>query len=231
MKPIYTTVMGERYLLTSDRDASPLGLNCPTVILSPSVTQDFKIELSANTEGCVGNYHAAAISAAAFLIEKRGLPLDEIIFESPCCDITVSTQKSGHYSIKTNKCKFLFTKPVEIQGAEVDFSDILISGNLFRCIRCESLDFFDDRIARALTHAEKQIPSAVILLPLDNDISALKYYTGYTVPSPSALLCRVAGAYAAFVFSGHAIRNFSDAYGQYSVTEESITLKCGVLFD
>lgn len=128
MKNTRISVMGQMFTLISVFEPKEYGEFVRTkndkeitVLLHPSKIADFTVTIP-ETFGCAHSlYIEATVAAAAFLVNYRGLPLDEITFESGGQKIEVFHTGSDDFVVNVRKCKCLFTKhKIDVSGCEIE---------------------------------------------------------------------------------------------------------------
>jgi hypothetical protein len=92
------------------------------VFITPSLKEDFKIEAYKNSKPLL-EYYSSAVSAAAYLTEKMGLPLPDMSFEAPNGKIEIINTGSGVFTAQAEKCKLLFSKFEEVRGCAIEYFD------------------------------------------------------------------------------------------------------------
>ncbi len=167
-------IFNEEYFLfsVSENDAkngyaSPLLGN--TVILSPSLCADIRVDAYSSTNRSFCEHYAAALCAAAFIILKRGLPLGSLITETPNGNIEIFNTGRGVFSVNIIKCKVLYTKTVEIMGCDLSFYDVDL-GFPVRAIPTSSLDGFDVNAIPLCLLFGNRLPCAVVVYEMVGDV-------------------------------------------------------------
>ena len=210
MNPTQINLLGDGYFLFSLKDADEeyervrvRGEN--TVHLLPSLTADFAVR-SYSKNGMKKSYDpAAAVAAAAFLIEKRGLPLDEIAFDTPCGILKISYTDNGMFAFTTDKCKVLFTESTEIFGTQIEYSDVLV-GCVVRAVKTKCIKTADAKMLLPLLSVGRYMPSALIFCSVCGEKLEVLPYTDYNPIAPTLPQLYSAGA---FLWSAVAERCFS----------------------
>lgn len=221
----------EMHLFSLKDDKEWQGNTSRAVLLLPSLTADFKISTDKENSDC----YAAALSAAAFLIEKRGLPLSDILFETPHGNIQVFNTGKGEFSFTINKCKLLCANSAFVKGCDVEFFDVFV-GSACRVIYTKDTELFSlDSLPSFVTVGER-IPDAVVLLgehkkysakesPVQNEGFSYKAeaYTEHARASLSTPLIYAAAAYSEYIRKGKREISFSDE-SRCSINYSSVTL-------
>ena len=164
------------------------------VIISPSVEADFHIRAYSKGKRLITDNYAAAISAAAFLVLKRGLPLSEISFETPSGFTDVFCTDDGLFSLIIKKCKELCTKNIELLGCEIEYTDVLVK-NTVRVIKTKSIDNFDISALSAFLFAGDKLPAAVTLSSRYKEKLYVTLYDEFNSEPPTRLQCFAAAVY------------------------------------
>lgn len=183
------------------------------VFLTPSLAADFSLKAysSAKEEYC--DYYAAALIAAAFLVVKRGLPLSDIVFETPRGNITVFHTGSGKFKIRVEKCKLLFSSKLELSGCEIKYDDIFISEKI-RAVHTDDMALFKTEKLCEFVVSDSPFPSAVILSMAKGQKLDVRSYRDFSVTFISNFLLWCGGAYNEKMKAGSAPRKFvSEEYG------------------
>ncbi len=145
------------------------------VILLPSIEADFYIEVYSKRKDLITDNYAAAISAAAFLVLKRGLPLSEIRFETSTDFVDVFYTDNGMFSVPIQKCKELCTKTTEFFGCETEYTDVSLCDTV-RVVKSKDIKNFDLSALPGFLHAGGKLPESVILTAMrDNKLDVLIY--------------------------------------------------------
>ena len=196
-----TSILGDDFFLFSQENF--FGPSCTlfgdamTVGLLPSITADFSLIGYTKLGKPLSDYRAAAISAAAFLVLKRGLPLSEILFETPGGNIEVFYTGGRIFEVSTPKCKQIITNKIEVMGCVVEYADFCTDA-LFRVIRTDNIDNFDLKIIPRFASVGEKTPSSVILYSVKDSKIDMRTYSEFNPSPPSAITCFGIASYAAF---------------------------------
>lgn len=145
------------------------------VIISPSVEADFHISTYSKGENIILDNYAAAISAAAFLVLKRGLPLSEISFETPSGIVNIFCTGDSMFKVLITECKELCTKSTEILGCEIEYTDVLLWGTV-RVVKAKNIEAFDVSALPGFLLAGGKLPDSVALSSKrDEKLSVIAY--------------------------------------------------------
>jgi len=126
------TVCTEKYELFSveNRDEAfeilKKELSYKSIFLMPGDSSDFKLLAYDLNKEELSEYYTSALCAAAFLINKRGLPFSEVDFETPEGKIEIFYTDADKFSVKITKCKQLLSYSTEIFGCEIKYRDLLV---------------------------------------------------------------------------------------------------------
>ena len=143
MKPEKISVMDEAFFLYSlTGDEGYDEVRDGAVILLPSLSADFLVRTANKCGVLPTDYYAAAVSAAAFLIMRRGLPLSEIFFETPHGNLEICCTGRGFFTLTVPKCKLLSRGSQEIMGCEVPVAEV-ITGAKYKVIHTPHAKGFD----------------------------------------------------------------------------------------
>lgn len=228
MKPYKITVMGEDFLLFSQENSRGLcDVQCDlsnVIGLLPSIAADFSLIGYTKRKKTLSDYRAAAISAAAFLIIERGLPLTELLFETPLGNIEVFYTDSGLFEIRTQKCKHIITNSVEVMGCNTVCTDIC-SDSLFRVIYTENIKNFDLNILSRLVSIGERTPSAVVLYSAKDSEIDFRSYTDYNPSPPSAVSLFAAVSYAEFLRNHASEFRFGTSFCRLAYGGATVSLK------
>ncbi len=169
--------------------------NAFTVFLTPSLNCDFKISAYTVSKNPVSEYYAAAFCAAAFLIFKRGLPLDEISFETPNENIEIFNTGNGMMSAKLKKRKQLITNKTEILGCSVKYTDVDM-GKIIRTAEIPLLENASADISINYLLASEPMPNAVVLYEEKDGFLKLRPENNHSKNKISSLFAFAAAAEA-----------------------------------
>lgn len=197
------STMGQDYALYSQKygESSNIDFSKPGALLYPSITADFAVSGIKNGTVTTADSYTSAICAAAYLLEKRGLPLSEISFETANGNIEIFNTGVGEYLLKLNKCKLLYTKSTCIEGTAVDFCDVLCSA-LCRVAFVPPDAVVRPELARVLTVSSDRMPSAVVFAAAPNEVGEIpkiRSYSAHSAAPPSRAAICAATAYAAYI--------------------------------
>lgn len=218
MKLCKTSVLGENFLLFSQQNfrgpCCAATESATTLGILPSIAADFSLIGYTECAKALSDYYAAAASAAAFLVKKRGLPLSEILFETPVGNVFVTTLNDGFFEILIPKCKYMITKTVDLMGCEVTYSDFQLDGR-YRIIYTSDILSFDLDLLRLLTTCGDKVPFLSIVYSLAGNRIQMNSYTARD-SSPSSLSLISAVTCAAFYKSGITEFFYSDAVSRFT---------------
>ena len=145
------------------------------VIISPSVEADFHISTYSKGKRLIIDNYAAAISAAAFLVLKRGLPLSEISFETPSGIVNIFCTGDSMFKVLITECKELCTKSKEILGCEIEYTDVLLWDTV-RVVKAKNIEAFDVSALPVFLLAGGKLPDSVVLSSKrDKKLSVIAY--------------------------------------------------------
>ena len=208
MQPTKINVMGDDFLLFSlahGREAPCKAISCgakAAVLLMPGIEEDFSITAYSDGGKPMCEYYAAAICAAAFLKQKRGLPLSEFTFETPGGIVEVFSTGADKYTIAVQKCKQLYIKSIDLLGCDFEYSDIRVNEQLFRTVSATDIKLFDRRILPKLVAVGASMPCSIVLSSSSKGKLMTDYYTDFSSVKPTRLLINAAAAYKEYL-SGH----------------------------
>jgi hypothetical protein len=195
MDSFIINILGEKIKIISlpfDAAAPKLGNGADgkTVILRPGCSEDFALE-------CLGiDPYSAAVSAAALLICGRGLPLDELAFETEIGVLNVFHTGADLYTVKIQKCKQLCTKEAEIKGCFVRYTDVICHG-FYRVFAAERIEDFDAEILKLYMHLGDGCPDGAILMAEQDGKMKVQGYSAKGSGLPGRLISHAAAALAA----------------------------------
>lgn len=132
------------------------------VIISPSAKADYHISTYSKEKKPLTDNYAAAISAAAFLVLKGGLPLYEISFEAPSEIVNVFCTGNGFFTVLIPNCKQLYTKTIELLGCGIEYTDVSVKRGV-RVVKTKSIENFDKSMLSAFLLRGENLPDSVIL--------------------------------------------------------------------
>lgn len=162
------------------------------VLLSPCMRGDFSVAVYHNGKSSAPDSFAAAVAAAAFLVVKRGLPLDEITFETLHGSVCVRCNKDGYFNVLIPKCKEMYTDKCELLGCETEYTDVCMP-DVCRFLRSCSLEHLDMRVLKSLVACGARLPAVTAAVAVFDNRISLVAYNGNTVFPPSRLaLCGAA---------------------------------------
>ena len=194
--------------------------------LTPSLEADFSLRVyDKNNEEC-REYFAAALIAAAFLTQKRGLPLSEILFEAPCGNIEVFCTGNGTFQTRIDKCKQLLSSQAEFAGCDVKYNDFFIMKKI-RAIHTEDITVFSKSGLSEFVMLGTEFPAAVILSSaLDNRLQ-MHSFRDHSATFVSNLSLWCCAALNEWITARKTIRKFQTAeYGLVlEPSEHSVTVR------
>ncbi len=128
-----------------------------SILLSPSLSADVSVTLPASSAVDPALDAEAALCAGAFILRRRGLPLEEVIVEINGRIYTVISEENGNkIGVLTAKCKELFTKkPIFIENTELLISDCLLGKIRIRLLESSDIDLISENILRMLLYREE----------------------------------------------------------------------------
>ena len=146
---------------TEKSDALLLYKDEVLVFITPSIKEDFKIEAYKNSKPLF-EYYSSAIVAAAYLVNKMGLPLREISFEAPNGKIEITDTGSGVFALEIEKCKLLFSKTEDTRGCKIEsytFSFL----NEFKVFISKNREFFSLDVLREISFIGDRAAPCIVL--------------------------------------------------------------------
>ena len=228
MSPVRINVMGDDFLVFSlpygnfDIDFLSGYEFDYAVVLMPSIKADFYIKTYSKRKNLIDDNYAAAISAAAFLILLRGLPLSEIRFETDFGFIDIFYTGDCLFSVLIDKCKELFTKSKNLLGCEIEYTDVFV-GKRVRVVKTKNIDAFDTSALSGFLLADEKMPDSVTLTSTRGGVISIKRSDGFN-PSPiTMLLSFVAASYIEKVDYKEKIY-FSDGASYCTKNHSSVTV-------
>ncbi len=228
MNPVKIRVMDDDFLVFSlaenaERMEKLNGFEFEyAVFLSPSMDADYYIEAYSKKKKTLSDHYAAAVSAAAFLVLKRGLPLSEISFETASGFIDVFCTGSGLFTVSIQKCKHLYTKTLDVMGCDIRYIDIL-AGNPCRVINTKNIENFDVSCLPRFVTADENFPAAVVLSSNNGGEVDIVAYTDFNFSAPPRLSLFAAAAYSEKYSYGSGI-NFSYKTSTCRIGYSSVTV-------
>ena len=227
--PYEISVLGDKFLffsLCSDAEISKAvscGARC--VILLPSLVADFRVVGYERQGNPLYDYYSAAVCAAVHLTRIRGLPLDEISFETPQGILEILCTGDGSFTVNIDKCKLLLSKNITICDCYTDVADIYVSA-ICRVMRLCDVARFDKKALRRLASAVLPLPCAVVLSSADKDVLRVRTYTDYNPAPPSSVLMYAAAAYNELVWSDFEFLGKVFSLGKRSYCKVSKSFVC-----
>lgn len=198
MRATEIEVLGDVFCVfsLSERDEKPCcDAACAShtaVLLSPCMRGDFSVAVYRNGKSSAPDSLAAAVAAAAFLVVRRGLPLDEITLETLHGSVCVRCNKDGYFGIFIPKCKEIYTDKCELFGCETEYTDVCMP-DVCRFLHACSLEQFDMRVLKGLVTCGTRLPAVTAAVTVSDNRISLVAYNGNTVFPPSRLaLCGAA---------------------------------------
>ncbi|MBE6645460.1 MAG: hypothetical protein E7612_08830 [Ruminococcaceae bacterium] len=207
------TVCTEKYELFSveNRDEAfeilKKELSYKSIFLMPGDSSDFKLLAYDLNKEELSEYYTSALCAAAFLINKRGLPFSEVDFETPEGKIEIFYTDADKFSVKITKCKQLLSYSTEIFGCEIKYRDLLVKKK-FRAIHTDDILLISDDILKSLVLVDDSLPCGVLASASQNGELAVRYYSDFISESVSPLLLYSAAAFNERIISGGSALNF-----------------------
>ena len=200
------------------------------MILSPSIESDFHIKAYSKRRDLIIDNYAAAISAAAFLVLKRGLPLSEIRFETNSGFVDVFCTGNGVFSVVVRKCKELCTNSTELLGCKIEYTDVSLCGTV-RAVKTKDIESFDLSVLPGFLLAGEKLPDSVILTSRHDGKLSVSIYNEYN-PSPLTALHSYAAAaflekasYKEKIFFSDNISYFIKEYSTITVATKPTIIK------
>lgn len=209
MRTANIKILGEDlslFSITSEKDFP--GCEGASVLLLPSLVADFKVFACTHRQNLSDPY-SAMFASMAYLVEKRGLPLREITFETSRGNLEILRTGNGEYSFKLLECKHLCTNTIDVMGCEVEFLDVWC-GAKFRIVHTDDVEVFRSEVLRELVRGGREIPSAVAAVGEVSRNSVVIPYTEYVKEKPSTAAMYMAVAYSEYVRAGKRMLAFSD---------------------
>lgn len=188
MNPTIIDILGEDYFLISHTGAEEYRdtqiKDAVSVNLLPSLTADFCVR-SYSKNGVLRRFDPiAAVSAAAYLSLKQGLPLDELVFETPSGLLTVFCTGDGVFTLTLQKCKVLFTETPEILGCAVSYTDVNV-GRVCRVVRAENITSADPSALAPLLSVGRYLPDALLFSSINGGELKILPYADFNPSPPS----------------------------------------------
>lgn len=230
MNPTKIDILGEDYfvlsLTGSEEDCDGAILKGKrTVHILPSLIADFCVRFYSKDGAQLSYDPASTVAAAAHLSLKRGLPLDEFVFETPSGFLKISCTGNGFFTVTIPKCKVLFTEQIESLGCAVRYTDVFV-GAVCRVVRAENIKTADLSALTPLISAGRYLPSAVLFFSLDGKDLSILPYTDFNPSPPTVLELYAAAAQA----SRNQEREFEALGGRLFVragySDVSLKIKC-----
>jgi hypothetical protein len=214
MQPAKISVMGDDFLLFSLSEGGEVPSNAAygvkaVVLLGVGTNEDFSLTAYSAENTPVCEYCSAAICAAAFLKQKRGLPLSEFTFETPNGILEIFNTGVDKYTATLPKCKRLYTKGVDLLGCDAEYSDISVSGNLFRAVSSKDIRLFDRKILPSLLTIEGNLPSSAVLSSSKGGRLFSDCYTEFSTVKPTSLIVNAVSAYNEYLHKKTVTADFS----------------------
>ncbi len=227
LKPYAFNILNDSFKLYSlptypkniNEEILPEG-NCFNLILTPSLTADFSISAHPVFKNGLSEHYAAALCAAAFLIFKRGLPLDSILFETPDENIEVFNTGTASIAVKLEKCKLLTTNSTQILGSDVKYTDVDMKFML-RTAPIPSVASATQELAAHYLLASEPLPAAVVFYENTGNTIKTACFSSHAKYKPSALAAFAAAACA--VSHGEAVSS-ADGVAVYSPVDKRLVL-------
>ena len=211
MKPYRIKILGDEFLVCSSLqkdEINPKERKENTVIIGPSLKEDFKVSSYDIRQSPSPDLFSNAILATRFLIEKRGLPLEEFSFDVCGTNLNVFYTGEGVFTIKPQKCKLLYTKTELLKGCEVTIRDVNV-GCVFRTVSVENLKDFDKELLSLLTLTGECVPSAALASSLFSGTLSFSMLSDFSKRKPTELTAYVAAAYSEYLKSCGRVRSFT----------------------
>lgn len=207
MKPLKVTFLDEVFEFFSVENENKISVflkqrpENAKIFLYPSLIADFSLKSFEKGAKQANEYYTSALIATAFLILKRGLPLSDVLFETPIGNIEVFCTDTGWFNLKIPKCKQLLTKTSELRGCDVQWTD-LDFGCVIRAVHTDDTASFIKDSLSEFSVLDNRVPSAVILSSSENGNITVNYCTHFSKNPPSRLLLYSASAYNEYLHSG-----------------------------
>lgn len=238
MQPTKISVMGDDFLLFSLSDSG--GVSCEAaahgakavVLLNVGVKEDFSLTAYSNESTPLCEYCSAAICAAAFLRQKRGLPLSEFAFETPNGILEIFSTGADKYRVTAPKCKRLYTKSIDLLGCDAEYSDIRVGGQLFRTVSAKDIKLFDRGILPKLTAVDDALPSSIVLSSSCNGKLFRDCYTDFSAVKPTSLSINTVAAYSEYSYKKAVTADFclDDGATAFSVRYSDVIITTTPIF-
>ncbi len=194
MTPFVFNLLGEDVLLfshTSEPQPYTPATN-DSVILLPSLCADFYTAYLPASERPPADHLVAAACSAAHLTLSRGLPLDEILFDTPKGFLKIICTGTGWFEFSVAKCKQLYTNTAILAGCELEYSDVFV-GERVRVVRAQRAADFDPSLLARLAVTDSGAATAVVLYGSDGEITV---YDGHAGAHTSRLMGAIAASVA-----------------------------------
>lgn len=225
-------LFGEAFEICSARCESEIAeklnmdSNGAKVFILPSLTADFKIRAYDSMKKECAEYYAAALTAAAFLIYKRGLPLSEINFETLHGNVRVFCTGNRTLKVRLDKCKLLLSAEKELQGCIVNYNDLFLARKI-RAIHSEGENLFKEENLSGFVMPDSEFPSAVIMSSTRENVLLMKSYRDFTKIFVSSLLLWCCAAYNEAIVARRPVSRFevSEYSASLEVAFSSVTVE------
>ena len=196
------------------------------VFLLPSLTVDFALRAyDKNREECQ-EYYAVALIAAAFLTRKRGLPLSELLFDTPCGNVEVFCTGEGFLKIKIDKCKHILSSHTGCAGCDMKYNDFLVTKRI-RAIHTEDVSLFSKSRLSEFAMLGSPFPVAVISSFSESGILKMNFCKDYSCGFASNLLLWCCAALNEGAAEGRSAHKFqlADHSAAVEVAPGSVTVE------
>ena len=180
------------------------GLCCKSIFLMPGNSADFMLAAFCANKEEAAEYYTSALCAAAFLITKRGLPLSELVFETPEGEIEIFHTDTDKFSVKIPKCKQMLSFSTELFGSDIKGRDLVVKKR-FRALHADDISVFSDDVLKRLVILDEPLPCGVLVSSSSNGNLAVRYYCGFSFEAVSPLLLYSAAAFNERIISGKAV--------------------------
>ncbi len=128
-----------------------------TLFISPSLTADIEVSGALHSFSDPALSVLAPLAAAEFMLDRRGLPLEEItVAFSGEIYLVSKTGKDGKIGIITEKCKQLYSNmPIFVEGTEIFISEYLFENVVIRIFESSSAVLVNKDALRLILYREE----------------------------------------------------------------------------
>ncbi len=227
MQPYRTRILGDEFSVYSSLEKDEINLkeqNTNTVIINPSLSRDFEITAYDRAGKISRDVIAPTISAAMFLMKKRGLPLTEFSFETAGANLDVFYTDNNAFIIKPQKCKLLYTNSISLKGCDTVYRDIELSGT-FRAISVENVRGFDRELLPLLILSGETVPSSTLASSFCNGELSVCSFSDFSSSGFYEVSTCVVAAYNEYLSSSGRTRRYPVGDGKLVIELEKGFIK------